>query len=300
MFLEEFLEYLRIERRYSPRTAELYEAAVREFYAYVGEESPDVLTTPSIRGFVAASLESGLCARTVNLRLSALSTYCTFLIREGCLRSNPVSKVPRPKAGRKLPVFYTEKALSDYFDISAENTEDFASLRARTLILLLYSTGMRRAELCGLKIADFDPSRAVFRVVGKGDKMREIPVPALVCDEILLYLKSNCEQNPDNPEGLFFLTDKGRPLYPTFVDNVVRKELSGYEGFTGRKSPHVLRHSLATHLLNRGADLESIKEILGHSSLAATQVYTHNSFEQLKKTYLTAHPRAKNGGKNGN
>ena len=300
VFLDEFTDYLRVEKRYSPRTAELYRTAVQEFYAYAGEEGLSVLTTPAIRGFVAASLESGLGARTVNLRLSALSTYCTFLVREGHIRSNPVSKVPRPKMEKKLPQFYTEIALENYFDLSAENIEDFAQLRARTIILLLYATGMRRAELCGLKIADFDPSRAVFRVVGKGDKMREIPVPALICDEILLYLKSNCEQNPDNPEGWFFLTDKGRPLYLAFVDNVVRKELSGYEGFTGRKSPHVLRHSLATHLLNRGADLESIKEILGHSSLAATQVYTHNSFEQLKKTYLTAHPRAKNGGKNGN
>ncbi|MBQ1709310.1 MAG: tyrosine-type recombinase/integrase, partial [Bacteroidales bacterium] len=123
---------------------------------------------------------------------------------------------------------------------------------------------------------------------------------ALICQEILLYLEKLDEAYPANPEGKFFLTDKGAPLYLGFVDKVVRRELSGVEGFTGKKSPHVLRHSLATHLLNRGADLGSIKEILGHSSLAATQVYTHNSFEQLKKIYVTAHPRAKNGGNHGN
>ena len=158
---------------------------------------------------------------------------------------------------------------------------------------------MRRSEIVGLRRSDFDPGRKVFTVLGKGDKMREIPVPASVCQEILLYLERIRKEFPDVPEGgRFFLTDAGQPIYPELVNETVHEELDGVEGFTGRKSPHVLRHSLATHLLNNGADLNSIKEILGHSSLAATQVYTHNSFEQLKDTYLTAHPRAKNGGKN--
>jgi integrase/recombinase XerC len=220
------------------------------------------------------------------------------------LESNPVRKVPRPKQDKKLPQFYTEKAIDNYFDESRrrveEEPDDFRLLRNRMIMLVLYATGMRRAELCGLNIADFDAGRQLFRVLGKGDKLREIPVPALICQEISLYLEKLREMYPDNPEGKFFLTDRGAPLYLAFVDNLVRNELSGVEGFTGKKSPHVLRHSLATHLLNRGADLTSIKEILGHSSLAATQVYTHNSFEQLKKTYLTAHPRAKNGGNHGN
>ena len=306
MLKENFIRYLQVERRYSPRTVRLYEETVTEFYAFLEEEAvtPDVLTPPNIRSFIAQGLDHGLGARTMNLKLSALSTWCNWLLRQGLLDSNPVSKVPRPKQEKKLPEFYTEKAIDNYFDESRrqveEHPDDFRRFRNRMILLVLYATGMRRAELCGLKIADFDGGRQVFRVLGKGSKLREIPVPALICQEILLYLEKMGEAYPDNPEKRFFLTDKGAPLYLAFVDNVVRRELSGIEGFTGRKSPHVLRHSLATHLLNRGADLTSIKEILGHSSLAATQVYTHNSFEQLKKTYLTAHPRAKNGGKHGN
>ena len=306
MLKENFIRFLQTERRYSPRTVRLYDEAVSEFYAFLEEDEPvpSVLTTRNIRSYVAHGLDSGLSARTMNLKLSALSTWCNWLLRQGLLVSNPVRKVPRPKQEKKLPQFYTEKSLDNYFDESRkrceEHPDDFRLFRNRMLMLVLYSTGMRRAEICSLRISDFDRSRQLFRVVGKGDKQREIPVPALICQEILLYLEKMGEAYPDNPQGKFFLTDKGEPLYLAFADNVVRSELSGIEGFTGKKSPHVLRHSLATHLLNRGADLTSIKEILGHSSLAATQVYTHNSFEQLKKTYLTAHPRAKNGGKHGN
>jgi Site-specific recombinase XerD len=303
---ENFIQYLKVGRRYSPRTVSLYEEAVTEFYAFLEESDclPEAMTVPNVRSYIAHGLDTGLSARTMNLRLSALSTWCGWLLRQGLLESNPVSKVPRPKQDKKLPVFYTEKAIDNYFDESRrrveEHPDDFRLLRNRMIMVVLYATGMRRAELCNLKITDFDAGRQLFRVLGKGDKLREIPVPALICQEISLYLEKLGEAYPDNPGGRFFLTDKGAPLYLAFADNLVRSELAGVEGFTGKKSPHVLRHSLATHLLNRGADLNSIKEILGHSSLAATQVYTHNSFEQLKKTYLTAHPRAKNGGKHGN
>lgn len=309
MLRKKFEDYLKYERRFSPRTVILYLDAVEEFCRSAGGDEPRLLSVQNIRSYVAGSLDRGLDARTVNLRLSALSTWCNYLLREGVLDRNPVLKVPRPKMARKLPSFYTEHSVEKYFDLSAARlresaTEggetDFRLLRDRTIMLVLYGTGVRRAELCSLKEKDFDPSRKVFRIVGKGDKPREIPVPDLICRELLLYLKRNREENPSNPDGLFFLTDRGKPLYLAFADNLVRRELSGLEGFTGKKSPHVLRHSLATHLLNRGADLNSIKEMLGHSSLAATQIYTHNSFEQLRQSYLTAHPRAKKGGKNGN
>ena len=274
--------------------------------AAAGEVTGDllrqILQPRTIRTYIASRLDGGLSARTVNMRLSALSTFCNYLIRCEIIEVNPVRKVPRPKQGKPLPAFYTERAVEGYFDRSREECLEGGGIplmRTRMIMLLLYSTGMRRAELCNLRINQFDRARGVFRIIGKGGREREIPLPALICDEIVLYLEKFCSET-ENPEGYFFLTDRGEPLYPAFVNLVVKGELSGLDGFSGRKSPHVLRHSLATHLLNRGADLNSIKEILGHSSLAATQVYTHNSFEQLKKTYQSAHPRAKNGGKNGN
>lgn len=308
MLVDSFIESLKVQKRYSPRTQAIYAEALRDFCIWVfpeGEPSDkdfiDALTPLNIRGFVAscldgkASVGAPLSSRTVNLRLSALSSFCKFLVQRKYIKNNPVDRVPRPKQEKRLPQFYSESSLQNYFDLSLASCEadsSFEKLRNRTMMLILYSTGMRRAELCSLKISDFDANRRTFRVVGKGDKQREIPVPSCICEEIMLYLNSCREQNLSNPEGFFFLTDTGRAPYLAFVNNVVRSELSGVEGFTGKKAPHALRHSLATHLLNRGADLMSIKEILGHSSIAATQIYTHNSFEQLKKVYQTAHPRA--------
>ena len=310
---ELFIEYISVQRRYSPRTVALYRDAIEHFRIFAMPESQggmndaqwrEILTPNLIRGYIARGLEDGLSPRTMNLQLSALSSFCNWMVRNSKLDSNPVRKVFRPKEDRPLPQFYTQASMDGYFsESSAQGAEDakaagdgkepFCELRERMIILVLYSTGMRRAELCGLKISDFDPGRKVFRVTGKGDKPREIPVPDRICEEVLLYLKRVEEETGGSGSGWFFATDRGKQLYPAFVNNVVKHALGGVEGFTGKKSPHVLRHSLATHLLNNGADINSIKEVLGHSSLAATQVYTHNSFEQLKEIYLTAHPRAK-------
>lgn len=171
---------------------------------------------------------------------------------------------------------------------------------ARAIISTLYCTGMRRAELAGLNTVDLDMSRKAVTVRGKGDKTREIPLTASLCEEISLYLQA-VEMICGNGDGepALFVTARGRRIYPEYIDRAVKDELGGEEGFTGKKSPHVLRHTIATELLDNGTDLYSIKEFLGHSSLAATQVYTHNTIEKLKKVYQTAHPRAKNGGKNG-
>ncbi|MBO4557741.1 MAG: tyrosine-type recombinase/integrase [Bacteroidales bacterium] len=310
---DKFIEYIRSQRRYSPRTADLYRSAIGEFCAFACPEADgpladerlkEVLTPQLVRGFIAQGLEDGLSARTMNLKLSALSSFCNWLVRSGFLASNPVRKVYRPKEDRPLPQFYTQPSMEALLAASAaqgaeaavaseDGKEPFAHLRDRMIILTLYSTGMRRAELCGLKVSDFDSGRQVLRVTGKGDKTREIPVPDRICKELLLYLQRLNEFCQGASAIWFFVTDKGNKLYPAFVNNVVGKALAGQQGFTGKKSPHVLRHTLATHLLNNGADINSIKEVLGHASLAATQVYTHNSFEQLKQTYLTAHPRAK-------
>ena len=218
---------------------------------------------------------------------------------------------------KRLPVFYREESMNEYFaatdcDASEENLalitgSDKASEAAysrrleRLIVSMLYSTGMRRAELIGLRVGDVDFARGTMTVRGKGDKVREIPLVSSLCKEISLYLQAvetmvGRERSASEPLAV---TGKGLKLYPVFIDRAIKRALGRVGSITGRKSPHVLRHSLATELLDEGADLNSIKELLGHSSLAATQVYTHNTIEKLKKVYVNAHPRAKSGGKNG-
>lgn len=301
---DRFLDYIGNQKRYSARTVAIYSDAIEEFLLFVYPDKNQILSDNDylealrpnlIRNFIAESIENGLSARTMNLKLSALSSFSNFLVKNGLLASNPVKKVYRLKQEQRLPEFYTEKSIDNYFNLrnsDFEGEESFDHLRRRMIVMLLYSTGMRRSEICSLKVKDFDRHRQTFRIIGKGDKEREIPIPSLICDYILLYLNRARNEVSGQVEWFFF-TEKGNQLYLAYVNKIVKEELAGIEGFTGKKSPHLLRHSLATHLLNNGADLNSIKEILGHSSLAATQVYTHNSFEQLKKIYLTAHPRAK-------
>ncbi len=314
----QFLTYLRVEKRASERTCSLYEEALRDYYAFMFADRNWEVTTPPtwpvsdqewlsvwetvhLRSFLAREKERGQSATTMNLKLSAFSTCCRYFVRMGWMQENPVKTLVRPKQSKRLPEFYKATSLEDYFSCFASSSRDwdFPFYRNKMLMLVLYATGMRRAEVVNLRVRDFDSARSLFKIVGKGDKEREIPVPIRISQEIALYLKRVKEEFPDASPEWFFVTDRGNQLYPQFVNLAVRKELSGLEGFSGKKSPHVLRHSLATHLLNNGTDLNSIKEVLGHGSLAATQVYTHNSFEKLKETYITAHPRAKNGGKYG-
>jgi len=309
MLRERFIEYLKIERRYSPRTVALYRKYIDDFYNFVvplsdadnkneradrseRENEREFMTSLMVRSFIAATLESGLSSRTINLKLSALSSYSNFLVKHGFIESNPVKRVKKPKQSKRLPEFHTTSAIDNYIGKSMDKDDIIAS-RDRIMVLILYSTGIRRAELANLRIGDWDIGRSLFRVIGKGDKMREVPVPDYLHNELIQYIELFKDYYPNNDDKFLFLTDAGKPIYLSFVNKVVKRELSGVEGLTGKRSPHTLRHSLATHLLNNGADLNSIKEVLGHSSLAATQVYTHNSFEQLKKVFLTAHPRAK-------
>ena len=247
--------------------------------------------------------EKGEGAKTVNLHLSVLSGFCRFLMKEGVLSSNPVRLVSRPKQEKRLPVFFREDSMKEYFERTKGVLEygKYEDVLQRMILGLLFGTGIRRSELISLNRSSVDYSRHVLRVLGKGDKMREIPLLPSLCDEILLYLQSldslKCADTA--PEAPLLQTPKGKRLYPVYVDRAVKAALGGVDGISGRKSPHVLRHTLATELLDGGTDLNSIKELLGHSSLAATQVYTHNSIERLQSVYKSAHPRAKNDGKNG-
>ncbi|MBQ7708817.1 MAG: tyrosine-type recombinase/integrase [Bacteroidales bacterium] len=310
--IDKYIAYLRDVRRYSVRTQELYGRALTEYKDWCGGEMD--LIPSRLREYEGHLIEEGLKPRTVHLRMSALSGYCNFLIKEGVLKSNPARTVKRPKMEKRLPEYYTEGVLAQYLADTAhaageeelqvllgcnpgsELARELYNRRLRRLIIsLLYETGIRRAELIGLTIGQMDAGRQTLRVKGKGDKMREIPLISSLLQEILLYLHAASFMVGERPASApLLVTEKGKPLYPAFVDRAVKAELQGREGITGRKSPHVLRHSLATALLSEGADLNAIKQMLGHSSLAATEVYTHNSVERLKQQYMNAHPRAKN------
>ena len=327
--ISKYLLYVRNIRRYSQRTVEIYESVLKDFvpFACEGDTDPadkhiiESLNPSIIRSYEVHLLDADppKTPRTVNLHLSVISGFCKYLVKEGYIKSNPVKLIARPKVESRLPVFYKKEGMDEYFKntdwfASADELESFSQdwntkqgkesyekRLARAIISTLYSLGLRRSELIGMTIGDMDFGRKVVRVRGKGNKMREIPLTNSLSEEILLYLKAvevMCGEQRSLKEPLF-VTYTGRSLYPAYVDRAVKSELGDVKELTGRKSPHVLRHSLATELMNEKADLNSVKELLGHSSLAATQVYTHSSIARLKDIYKQAHPRAKNGGKYG-
>lgn len=294
----DFIDYLKVKRRYSPRTVKLYGEAVEDFLRQAVPESQlseeDILSALKfqvIRGYVSSLMDKGLDPRTVNLHLSALSTFCSYLVRQHKLASNPVKEIVRPKEKKRLPSFFSPEALKLYFDTPV--ADDYPSVRNRMIVTLLYDTGLRRAEAASLRISDIDLSRRTISIIGKGNKQRMIPLVDSLVEKIGDYLLLREAFLNGSESDSFFLTDAGGPAYPEFINRTVKAELSKANGLSGKKTPHTLRHSFATSLLNEGADLNSIKEVLGHSSLAATEVYTHNSFEKLKEIYRTAHPRAK-------
>jgi len=322
---DRFIRYIKDVRRYSSRTTEIYADAIRRYFEFTDPEGAcsleENLSLSSLRAYEAHMISAGLSPRTVHQQISAISSFSSFLVREGAIRGNNAKTVRRPKLSKRLPEFYREDILNEYLErTEADAGEDTLDvLRSygpapkertaveiyrrrlrRMIISLLWASGIRRAELISLRVDSFNPSRGILRVRGKGDKMREIPLPSSVCREISLYLEAAELMDPDRGgESPLLVTEKGRPLYPEYVDRTVKAELSD-AGLTGRKSPHVLRHTIATELLDKGADLNSIKELLGHSSLAATQVYTHSSVERLKLVYNRAHPRAKKEGGSSN
>lgn len=319
--IHKYLRYISLEKRYSDRTLSIYENVLKGFMDYyAGDDAWDdgdvgnALKPIAIRNYEVWLLDSkGLSAKTVNLHLSVISAFSKYLLKEGVVSVNPVKLINRPKINKRLPVFFRKDKIEKYFSTtsvyaSEENMdmltgkdkvaeEYYEKRRKRLVIKILYDTGLRRAELIGLNKEDFDLGRGIIRVLGKGNKMREIPVLPSLSKEISLYLQATALMKSGDIQAKtpLILSKSGRRLYPMEVERIVKEEL-GDAGIMGKTSPHVLRHTLATGLLDSGADLNSIKEMLGHSSLAATQVYTHNSIEKLKQVYKNAHPRAKRGG----
>ncbi len=282
----EFIDFLRVQKRYSERTQSIYDQAIKDFYDFLdlqeGDNPVELMTLTRLRAYTGSLLDQGLSPSTVYQRLSALSSFCNYLVRKGKLRDNPLKLLIRPKKGHRIPEFYSQSSINAWLD-----HKEASPTPVSVMIHLLYATGIRRAELAGIRVRDLDFERALLRVRGKGNKERDVPLGEDMVRDLQRFLEER-----EVPSPWLFSRKNGEQLALTTISKMVHKELSRDPGFTGKKSPHVLRHSLATHLLNRGADLNSIKELLGHTSLAATQVYTHNSFEVLKKAYKKAHPRA--------
>lgn len=290
--LEMYLKYLESEKRYSHNTVDAYKSDLCAFFKRIefDETKNDIceIKTLQIRNWVFELMQNNNTARTINRKLSTLNGFFKYMLRERLIETNPVTKIISPKEKKRLPVFLEEKRLNNYLDISDEVDDTYSEIRDQTIIELLYATGVRRGELINMKVRDVHDN--YIKVFGKGKKERLIPLTNVLRIWLQRLIIKHNETFGTANNNYIFLSDKGIKIYPHFVYRLIRKKLTD-AGFTGKKSPHVLRHTFATHMLNNGADLNSIKTVLGHSSLAATQVYTHTTFEDLKRIHNKAHPR---------
>ena len=291
---ESFLQYLKIEKRYSPLTVRSYLNDLDQFDKYLNLQGssgkPEEIGYHDVRSWIVSLIENGYSPVSIHRKISSLRVFYRYLRRVGQVTNDPLEKVVLPKIRKRLPVFVDEESLGKLLD-EYEFGDDFDGIRNRTIIEMLYTTGMRRAELTGLRDADVDISGASVKVTGKRNKQRIIPLLKPFTAKLENYVRIRSEKFPDFSPEWFFVGNRGNKLYDKYVYNTVRKYLSMVTTIE-KKGPHILRHTFATHMLNNGADLNSIKEFLGHANLSATQIYTHNSFEKLRKIYKQAHPRA--------
>jgi integrase/recombinase XerC len=295
MSLSSFNDYLLLEKKYSKHTVNAYTKDLKDFtkfnYETFSQENIDKANYSQIRSWIISLVDSGLENRTVNRKISSLNSYYKFLIKTEVVQANPLSKHKALKVSKKVQIPFSKNEVNMVLDeFNFDNS--FEGIRDKLIIELFYSTGIRRIELVQLKLKDVDEANKTLKVLGKRNKERYLPLLESVLDTIRVYIsKRNKLETIVNKETLF-LTKKGYKIYETLVYRIINNYFSKASTKV-KKSPHILRHSFATHLLNQGADLNAVKELLGHSSLAATQVYTHNSIAELKKVYAKSHPRNK-------
>ena len=293
MLIDSFLEYLRLERNYSERTIVSYETDLREFEEYFQEVDAGLdfkkIDADIVRRWMVHLMDEGRAATSVNRKLSTLRSFYRFLLRRKEVVINPMLKVVGPKKKKPLPFFVREKDMDRLLDESLFE-EGFEGCRDRLILEMFYATGMRLSELIGLSDADVDLSAKLLKVTGKRNKQRLIPFGEELWMDLLGYIKLRNETLPDRDDALFVRKD-GKRMYPELVYKIVRRNLSKVATLK-KRSPHVLRHTFATAMLNGSAELQAVKELLGHESLATTEIYTHTTFEELKKVYEQAHPRA--------
>ena len=293
MLIDSFLEYLRLERNYSERTIVSYETDLREFEEYFQEVDAGLdfkkIDADIVRRWMVHLMDEGRAATSVNRKLSTLRSFYRFLLRRKEVVINPMLKVVGPKKKKPLPFFVREKDMDRLLDESLFE-EGFEGCRDRLILEMFYATGMRLSELIGLNDADVDLSARLIKVTGKRNKQRLIPFGDEMEEDLLIYIKVRNEALPEGTKA-FFVRKNGMRMYPLQVYRLVRKSLSKVVTLK-KRSPHVLRHTFATAMLNGKAEMRAVKELLGHESLVTTEVYTHTTFEELKKVYELAHPRA--------
>ncbi len=295
--VEAFSNYLKYEKRYSSKTVESYKTDILQFFSFIQSEFQleDLLLVRNnaVRAWVVKLVTEKNKPTSVKRKISALKSFYKYYQKIGRIKSNPADKINTPKIPERLPKFVEQKSIAALFKNPEHYFNDsFSGLQERLIIDLLYSTGMRRQELINLGWSTVDFSSGQIKVTGKGNKQRLIPLGKELSDALQNFRKLQLQYFKEMPIASFiFLTNEGQQLYPNFVYRIVKKHIS-LCSTSEKKSPHVLRHSFATHMSNNGAKLNDIKELLGHASLASTQVYTHNTIEQLKEVYKIAHPKA--------
>lgn len=291
---ETFLKYLKYEKRLSPHTLLAYQTDLNQFCDFLfrtfEEKDSSTATYTMVRSWVVSLVETGIEPQSVNRKIATLRSYFKFLLRQNVIQTDPMIKIHVLKTSKRLPSFVKESDMVQLLD-NGEFTDDFAGHRDKLILELFYSTGMRLSELITLKENQVDLSSRTIKVIGKRNKERIIPFPESIVDIIKVYQQVKNKEIARCEHGRLLVTESGTPCYPMLIYRVVKSRLTASTSVE-RRSPHILRHTYATHLLNKGAEINAVKDLLGHSSLAATQIYTHNSIEKLKKVFEQAHPKA--------
>ncbi len=292
--VEGFLKYLQYEKRFSVHTIDAYKVDLEQFSVFLQSQyeivEPAIIQHIHIRSWAVALMEQKYSASSIRRKLSTLKSYFRFLQREQVITRSPMLQVSLPKLGKRLPSVVPEQYLEQMLN-AIDPADDYEKLRNQLVVELCYLTGMRRGELLNLKVSDLNLSAFTIKVLGKGNKERLIPISHAMATLLRQYLDLRQQTFPNTSELALLLTKDGKAAYPKLIYRIVKEALSTITT-QEKRSPHVLRHSFATHLSDHGADLNAIKELLGHSSLAATQIYTHHSIERLKKIYQQAHPKS--------
>ncbi len=294
---EAFLNYLKFEKRYSSKTVESYKTDILQFFHFIKLEFEleDALHVKNnqIRAFVVQLVNDKRKPTSIKRKISALKSFYKYHQKIGKLKTNPADKINSPKIPERLPKFVEQQKINNLFEEPEKYFKNtFEGMQEKLLIDVLYSTGMRRQELINLKWSDINFSSNQVKVTGKGNKQRLIPIGNELVNSLRIFQNTQINQLKNIPKAAYvFLTKDGNQLYPNYVYRIVKLHI-GHCSTAEKKSPHVLRHSFATHMSNNGAKLNDIKELLGHASLASTQVYTHNTIEQLKEIYKLSHPKA--------